>query len=485
MMGQLRRHWGWVITLITFLHFFTNYGLLYSYGQLLVIFQHEFGRGATITGWLGTIPFGLTYLASPLSNALIARFQHRVITILGTVACFAGLLLTSFMPDICPMFFTFSLLYGLGLNFVTVSGLNIILRYFPAKNSARSVTMALVGCNTGLLAVNPLFYVMNVHLGWRNTVRIASAFVLVTGLAAASTYTAPNQQERSSEKKSTGTYDLVKDGDSRQETIKQYEPLYKELAREQLNEQEQALQKNRRGQKGESELHTSEEGGPRLYAVLCFPELWMIAVSMVACSAAVSFFYMSFVNFLISKGFNEETSAIVMTALGVSQVVGKALVAVIGDHLPFPKIFSLVIAAIIGAAMMGSLLASNTLIAILANIIISGVFVVSVLDTIPHAVSHQLFHPKACCVSWTVITSSMGSGYVVGALLGESIDRTGSYDYALYVCMSLFLASAFLSCLAPSYQLRFAPQRVITSCRKENRDDVITISVFKAKETTV
>ena len=50
---------------------------------------------------------------------------------------------------------------------------------------------------------------------------------------------------------------------------------------------------------------------------------------------------------------------------------------------------------------------------------VSGLLVISVLDTIPHAVSHEIFHPNQCLVSWTILTSSMGSGYVVGALLGK------------------------------------------------------------------
>ena len=51
-----------------------------------------------------------------------------------------------------------------------------------------------------------------------------------------------------------------------------------------------------------------------------------------------------------------------MTALGVSQVIGKVVVALVGDHLPFPKIFTLVIANIIGAIQMGCLLVAESLI---------------------------------------------------------------------------------------------------------------------------
>ena len=58
-----------------------------------------------------------------------------------------------------------------------------------------------------------------------------------------------------------------------------------------------------------------------------------------------------------------------MTALGVSQVVGKILVALVGDHLPFPKMYALVIANVLGAGLVGSLLANRFLIATFAVII--------------------------------------------------------------------------------------------------------------------
>lgn len=79
-------------------------------------------------------------------------------------------------------------------------------------------------------------------------------------------------------------------------------------------------------------------------------------------------YFLSFaqVNFLVSKNFNGETRAMVMTILGVSQVIGKVAVALVGDHLPFPKIFLLVIANIIGAILMGCLLVAESFITIVS-----------------------------------------------------------------------------------------------------------------------
>ncbi|XP_041459637.1 monocarboxylate transporter 9-like isoform X2 [Lytechinus variegatus] len=427
---------GWLITLVTFFHFFANYGFLYSYGQFLVIFQDEFGKGATATGWLGTIPFGLTYLATPISNSLIARYQHRRIAAIGVISCFISLIVTSFMNSLLPMFFTFSLVYGFGINFVTASGLNIILQYFPDKNSARAVTMALIGCSTGLLALNPLIYFLINAVGWRNTVRIASSVILITGVGAVSTYTPP--QKDTDQPKSYMKIEANKEKEN--------------LFGVKVDASDIALQKK-----------VLDEGNkvPRALRVLGYPELWILASALVVSCAGVCFFYMSLVNFMISRKFEDETSALVMTVLGVSQVVGKVVVAIVGDHLPLPKVFLLVIANIIGAVQMGSLLVADTLAPVVCIIIISGVFVISVLDTIPHAVSHQLFHPNQCLISWTVLTSAMGSGYVVGALLGESMDQTGSYDCALYVCMGFFLTSALFCSFVPLYQTCCASKRIV------------------------
>ena len=105
-------------------------------------------------GWIGALAFGVMFAFSPISTWLFKRYGHRKIVIVGVLLCSTGLLLSAFVPDAKLLFLTYSVLYGIGSNFIDNTSLNLIAAYFPRKNSARATCFATLGWSIGKFILN-------------------------------------------------------------------------------------------------------------------------------------------------------------------------------------------------------------------------------------------------------------------------------------------------------------------------------------------
>ena len=93
--------------------------------------------------------------------------------------CMTGLVSTSFVQSLTQMYFTHSLVFGLGSSFVYNSGYLAIGQYFNKRLSIATGIVA-VGSSLGVIYTGPLLQVLLDSFGWRGTYRIMSAsFILV------------------------------------------------------------------------------------------------------------------------------------------------------------------------------------------------------------------------------------------------------------------------------------------------------------------
>ncbi|XP_054759309.2 uncharacterized protein LOC129265327 [Lytechinus pictus] len=128
------------------------------------------------------------FAASPISTGLFKRFGHRKVAIVGVLLCSAGLLLSAAVPNPYYLFATYSLLFGVGSNFIDNTSLNLIGTYFPRKNSARASCFATLGWSIGSLALNPAVEILCEKFGWRKTFIILGCCLLVHGLVCAALF---------------------------------------------------------------------------------------------------------------------------------------------------------------------------------------------------------------------------------------------------------------------------------------------------------
>lgn len=132
-----------------------------------------------ISVWVGSLTIGLTFLLGPLGSTLCKTIGCRFTAIAGGVICAVGLLLTSFSCSLTLMFFTFSLLYGLGASLIFQAGLLITAKNF-CKRQYLAIGLVSLGSSVGVLIFGPLTQFLLDVVGWRGVYRVTSSmFCLV------------------------------------------------------------------------------------------------------------------------------------------------------------------------------------------------------------------------------------------------------------------------------------------------------------------
>lgn len=181
----MKNAWGWLVTFATFLLIMPVTGILSSFGVIFVKLQLEYDISDFALGWIGSVAFGIMFAASPISTGLFKRFGHRKVAVVGVILCSAGLLLSAAVPNPYYLFVTYSLLFGVGSNFIDNTSLNLVGTYFPRKNSARASCFATLGWSIGSLTLNPAVEILCEKFGWRKTFIILGCCLLVHGLLCA------------------------------------------------------------------------------------------------------------------------------------------------------------------------------------------------------------------------------------------------------------------------------------------------------------
>ncbi|RMX40740.1 hypothetical protein pdam_00015936 [Pocillopora damicornis] len=132
-----------------------------------------------LTAWVGSIGLAMVWFASLLAGYLCDHFGCRITCFMGGLLCIAGLVATSFANSLTLMYFTYSLVYGLGACFIFNSYYLAVGKYFDKKLSV-AVGITALGSSVGVLYTGPLLQALLDAFGWRNTFRIMTAtFALV------------------------------------------------------------------------------------------------------------------------------------------------------------------------------------------------------------------------------------------------------------------------------------------------------------------
>ncbi|XP_032222954.1 monocarboxylate transporter 11 [Nematostella vectensis] len=156
-------------------------GTVLSFGVLYPAFLKDLGRSREKTAWIGSLPVSIMSVSAVVSGALCDKLGSRLTGYLGTVVCSAGLLLSSFAPEIWIVYLTYGLLLGVGTGLIFTSIFSITAKYF---NRFRALAVGIVGSGEGLgiLVMAPVIQLLLDALQLRNTLRVMAAMVLANTL---------------------------------------------------------------------------------------------------------------------------------------------------------------------------------------------------------------------------------------------------------------------------------------------------------------
>jgi predicted MFS family arabinose efflux permease len=174
-----RRHYAWLIVLVTFVTLITTAGFRATPGVLIVPLQQEFGwsRGTiSIAVSIGLVLFGLT---APFSAALMERFGVRRVMLVALVTIAGGASLTTVMRAPWQLDLLWGVVVGSATGAVSVPlAATVANRWFESRRGL--VTGILTASNaSGQMVFLPALAWLATAYGWRYAAVSVAAVAIV------------------------------------------------------------------------------------------------------------------------------------------------------------------------------------------------------------------------------------------------------------------------------------------------------------------
>ncbi|XP_038059601.1 monocarboxylate transporter 13-like [Patiria miniata] len=415
-----QRHQGCCMVLIAFVELFIVLGSILSYNILFARFQEEFGSGAAITGWVGSLASTLLF-CNPISPLLIQRYGPRAVTLLGAVVFTGGLVATSFVPGLPYAIVTYGVLVGVGGNFIVQSVVLVVFNWFPGKNCSRAMSVALLGPPFASLTFAPLFIWLIEDYGWRICLRTVGGGSFVLSVFHAAFIVTPIkvkvQALAATRVKCKHRHDGALTSQDGASNI--------DLGN---GESDELACKNLPRKKGK---------------VLLQADTWMWLFGFLLGNIGWTFIAMNYASFMehdLHFTTNQITVALVLASTG--EIEGKVLFSIFGGRLPCLKLYVVVGTLLLGGLVSGLMVVLRTvpLVYVISFIVgpIRGVSYVS-----PCPATMELFGDHGSDVVTLLFMIPNGFGFFFGSLLtGGLYDLTGDYTMSLIVTSAMFVCAA-------------------------------------------
>ncbi|XP_065487668.1 monocarboxylate transporter 10 [Caloenas nicobarica] len=179
--------WGWVVMLAAMWCNGAVFGIQNSCGVLFVSMLHLFGGGqdkqlAFKTAWVTSLSMGMVFFCSPIVSIFTDLLGCRKVAVTGAAVGFIGLLSSSFVSTIEPLYFTYGILFACGCSFAYQPSLVILGHYFKKR---LGLVNGIVTAGSSLFTVSLPFLlrVLLDSVGLYNTLRVLCILMFVLFLA--------------------------------------------------------------------------------------------------------------------------------------------------------------------------------------------------------------------------------------------------------------------------------------------------------------
>ena len=140
------------------------------------------------------------YLFAAVATSLTERYGSRIVVIAGSFVSALGLLASSFVTTLSPLYVTYGVIWGLGSSLGLFSSLVILTRYFRRRLTFAS-GIALAGAASGGLVYGPTIQMLSSKFGISTTFRILAGLQTLMLLCAlvfrpVTLVTGTNQRQR-------------------------------------------------------------------------------------------------------------------------------------------------------------------------------------------------------------------------------------------------------------------------------------------------
>lgn len=179
--------WGWVVMLSAMWCNGSVFGIQNACGVLFVVLVKEFGSADDHqlmfkTAWVNSLSMGMIFFCSPVVSVCTDRFGCRKTAVIGAGVGIIGLLSSSFVKSLEPLYFTYGILFACGCSFAYQPSLVILGHYFKKR---LGLVNGIVTAGSSLFTVSLPFllsYLLK-EIGLYNTLRVLCILMLILFLA--------------------------------------------------------------------------------------------------------------------------------------------------------------------------------------------------------------------------------------------------------------------------------------------------------------
>ncbi|TNM93818.1 hypothetical protein fugu_001994 [Takifugu bimaculatus] len=169
--------WGWVLVGALFVCNSLVFGLMRSSGIFFVEFVQYFDESAQSISWISSIGLATQQFISPLGSALSNAYETRVVVMTGGCLAGLGLICASQATSLVHLYLTMGVISGLGWGLVFTPMLATVMAHFTRRRTlALGISLSSVGLSS--FAFNPLFQLLVEKYTWRGAILILGGLSL-------------------------------------------------------------------------------------------------------------------------------------------------------------------------------------------------------------------------------------------------------------------------------------------------------------------
>ncbi|KAJ6664591.1 hypothetical protein lerEdw1_006164 [Lerista edwardsae] len=170
--------WGWVVVLASIVLSMFVSGFHSAFGVYMLSLLQTFKSSNSAVAWIGSVSYAFIMIFGPVSGKLLLKYGAIKVAIIGVLIVIAGVLSSSYAPDIRVLFFTYGIIVGVGSSLATTPGMIMVSLYFTSKRSfATGIVMA--GWAAATFVQNKLHQHLIQAFGWRISLRIYSGILTI------------------------------------------------------------------------------------------------------------------------------------------------------------------------------------------------------------------------------------------------------------------------------------------------------------------
>lgn len=163
--------WGWSVVFASLFINLVSDGVGSTFGILNIEFLNEFKTSNSATSFIGSLFLSVPLLAGPLGSALVDRYGCKYMTVLGSLICTVGFVMSAYVKNIWLMYITFGFIGGIGFCLCFVTAVVSIAFWF-GKHRTLALSIAASGTGFGTVIYSPLITYLLKEYGWRGSMLI-------------------------------------------------------------------------------------------------------------------------------------------------------------------------------------------------------------------------------------------------------------------------------------------------------------------------